>query len=81
MVFGSQTTGRAQERSDIDLLVVSAQFDGMTDCRGINQLWQLAAQVDSRIKPLPCGTQQWRDNGASALIEMARRQGLVLKAV
>ncbi|MHB1399315.1 MAG: nucleotidyltransferase domain-containing protein [Trichloromonadaceae bacterium] len=80
VVFGSQATGKAHEWSDIDLLVVSAQFDGMTDRRGINQLWRLAAQVDSRIEPLPCGAQQWRDDDASALIEMARRQGMILKA-
>ena len=80
VVFGSQATGKAHEWSDIDLLFVSAQFDGMTDRRGINQLWRLAAQVDSRIGPLPCGAQQWREDDASALIEVARRQGMILQA-
>lgn len=80
VVFGSQVTGKAHEWSDIDLLVVSPQFDGMSDRSGINQLWRLAAQVDSRIEPLPCGAKQWRDDDASGLIEVARQQGFILEA-
>lgn len=80
VVFGSQVTGKAHEWSDIDLLVVSPQFDGMSDRSRINQLWRLAAQVDSRIEPLPCGAKQWRDDDASGLIEVARQQGFILEA-
>lgn len=79
VVFGSQVTGKAHEWSDIDLLVVSSQFDGMSDRSRINQLWRLAAQVDSRIEPLSCGAKQWREDDASSLIEIARQQGVVLE--
>lgn len=61
VVFGSQVTGKAHEWSDIDLLVVSSQFDGMSDRSRVNQLWRLTAQVDSRIEPFPCGAKQWRE--------------------
>jgi predicted nucleotidyltransferase len=80
VVFGSQASGHAQEWSDIDLLVVSAQFDEMKDRSGINLLWRLAARIDSRIEPIPCGSRQWREDDSSAIIEIARRQGEILEA-
>jgi len=78
VVFGSQATGHAREWSDIDLLVVSSQFDDMKDRSGINLLWRLAARIDSRIEPIPCGSRQWREDDSSAIIEIARREGEML---
>ena len=80
VVFGSQVNGRCHEWSDIDLLVVSPQFDDMKDRKGINLLWRLAARVDSRIEPIPCGLRQWWDDDVSAIIEIARREGEILRA-
>lgn len=80
VVFGSQASGRAHQWSDIDLLVVSPQFDEMKDRRWINLLWRLAARVDSRIEPIPCGSRQWLEDDSSAIIEIARLQGELLKA-
>lgn len=80
VIFGSQARGEAHEWSDIDLLVVAEQFDAIRDRRPVNLLWRLAARVDSRIEPLPCGVRQWREDDGSAIIEIARREGTVLNA-
>ncbi|SNB44639.1 nucleotidyltransferase domain-containing protein [Geobacter sp. DSM 9736] len=80
VIFGSQARGQADEWSDIDLLVVSPQFDDMKDRSEINRLWRIAARVDSRIEPIPCGSRQWRDDDSSAIIEIARKEGKVLEA-
>jgi predicted nucleotidyltransferase len=80
VVFGSQATGQAHKWSDIDLLVVAPQFDAMRDRSSANLLWRLAARVDSRIEPIPCGSRQWREDDSSAIVEIARRQGEVLEA-
>ncbi len=80
IVFGSQASGQAHDWSDIDLLVVSSQFDNMKDRSAINLLWRLAARIDSRIEPIPCGSRQWREDDSSAIIEIARRQGEMLQA-
>lgn len=80
VVFGSQANGHAHAWSDIDLLVVSPMFDDMKDRSGINILWRVAARVDSRIEPIPCGSRQWREDDSSAVIEVARRDGEVLEA-
>jgi uncharacterized protein len=80
VVFGSQAKGEAHEWSDIDLLVISPQFDDMKDRNVIHLLWRVAARTDSRIEPIPCGSRQWRDDDSSAIIEIARREGEVLEA-
>jgi hypothetical protein len=41
----------------------------------INLLWRLAARTDNRIEPIPCGERQWLEDDASAIIEIARREG------
>jgi predicted nucleotidyltransferase len=75
VVFGSQATGKADEWSDIDLLVVSPRFDGRRNRQDVDLLWRLAARTDSRIEPVPCGEQQWQEDSSSAIVEIARREG------
>jgi uncharacterized protein len=75
VIFGSRATGKADAWSDIDLLVASPQFDCPTDRSGSNLLWRQAARIDSRIEPVACGERQWQEDDASAIIEIARREG------
>jgi uncharacterized protein len=75
IVFGSRATGNTDEWSDIDLLVVSPRFDHMSDRKDIDMLWHLAARVDSRIEPIPCGKIQWEADNANPIIEISRREG------
>jgi predicted nucleotidyltransferase len=75
VIFGSQVTDKADSLSDIDLLVISPKFDNMQDRSDINTLWRLAARIDSRIEPIPCGEKQWVEDDSSAIIEIARRNG------
>lgn len=78
VVFGSQAKGTAQETSDIDLLVISAAFDGLKSRETVYNLWRLARHIDARIEPIPCGTRQWEEDDSSAIIEIARREGEVV---
>jgi predicted nucleotidyltransferase len=75
VIFGSQATGGADEWSDIDVLVVSPTFDQLTGRQLVNVLWRLAARMDSRIEPVPCGLKQWQEDDVSPILEMARREG------
>ncbi len=75
VVFGSQARGNAGEWSDIDLMVVSPVFDTKSGLNSINLLWRVAARMDSRIEPIPCGERQWVEDNSSAVIETARREG------
>ena len=75
VVFGSQVAGKTDVWSDIDLLVISPQFDQAYDHRMVELLWRLSARVDSRIEPIPCGERQWEEDDASTIVEIARRHG------
>lgn len=75
VVFGSWAKGMAGPWSDIDILVVSPQFDGPRNRADTALLWHMAARVDSRIEPIACGVQQWIADDNSAIIEIARRGG------
>ena len=56
-------------------MVVSSRFDGPRDRRDVDLLWRLAARIDSRIEPVPCGEKQWEEDDSSAIVEIARREG------
>ena len=75
VVFGSQANGQTGRWSDIDLLVISPRFDDIKDRSDVDLLWRVAARTDSRIEPQPCGEQQWKADGSSAILELARRSG------
>jgi predicted nucleotidyltransferase len=75
VLFGSHVKGQPHEWSDIDLLVISSCFDRKRTWGDIRQLWRVAADIDSRIEPFPCGEIQWREDDSSAIVEIARREG------
>lgn len=76
IIFGSHASGHPDQWSDIDLLVVSAVFDGAFPREAVNCLWRVAARTDSRIEPIPCGERQWTEDSATPLIEIVRREGV-----
>lgn len=75
VIYGSQARGDTSRWSDIDLLVVSPRYDQPFSHKDAMLLWQVAADVDSRIEPLPCGEKQWEKDDASPIIEIGRREG------
>jgi hypothetical protein len=76
VLFGSHATGHPGQWSDIDLVVVSAAFDGTFSRDAIDSLWYVAARTDSRIEPIPCGERQWVEDEVTPIIEVARREGV-----
>lgn len=81
ILFGSQATNKADEWSDIDLIVVSSIFDGEIKREMINILWRIAARTDSRIEPIPCGEKRWKEDDSSLLVDLARREGLRIDVI
>ena len=75
VIFGSHVRGTTDLWSDIDVLVVAPEFDPPRQRRDVDRLWHVAARTDSRIEPFPCGSQQWKSDNSSTILEIARREG------
>ena len=75
ILFGSYATDQAGPWSDIDLLVVSRQFDGVVQRPDIDFLWEMTLDADERIEPIPCGLVEWSVGDRRAIVEIARREG------
>ena len=81
IIFGSHARGSATIWSDIDLLVISSRFDAPRTREVLNMLWRAAAREDARIEPVPCGKIEWESSTESAIVEVARREGLEVAAL
>lgn len=78
VIFGSHANGNIHEWSDIDLIVVAPEFDPPRQRRNVEILWELTAETDSRIEPIACGVKQWEEDDSSAIIDIARREGVII---
>jgi predicted nucleotidyltransferase len=81
VLYGSRARGAAGIDSDIDLIVIAAEFDRAPDRALVERLWQLRARTDHRIEPVPCGEAEWAAPiTARTLIEIAHREGIEIAA-
>ncbi len=79
VLFGSFVNGKADEWSDIDLIVIAKEFDEPHDITLVEQLWR-ATVTDNRIEPIPCGETEWETDGGRPILEIARREGVIIAA-
>lgn len=80
VLFGSFARGEADELSDIDLIVIAPEFDGLNEIKLVEDLWQATAFADNRIEPIPCGEREWETDQGRPILEIARREGVVIPA-
>jgi predicted nucleotidyltransferase len=80
VLFGSFAQGKADEYSDIDLIVIAPEFDGSREMMLVEKLWQARISVDNRIEPIPCGEQEWETEQGRPILEIARREGIIIAA-
>jgi predicted nucleotidyltransferase len=79
VLFGSFARGEGNEYSDIDLIVIAPQFDGSRDISMVKSLWHATA-TDCRIEPIPCGEKEWETDQSRPILEIARREGIIVAA-
>jgi len=80
VLFGSFARGDAREWSDIDLLVIAPEFDGKRSLAQVKRLWRATLAADNRIEPIPCGEREWETDDSRPILEIARREGIVIAA-
>jgi predicted nucleotidyltransferase len=80
VLFGSYVRGNANECSDIDLVVIAPELEGPRKLTVVEKLWEATASADNRIEPIPCGEQEWETDGSRPILEIARREGVIITA-
>ena len=79
VLYGSFARGEGNADSDIDLVVIAPEFDDRRDVSLVKALWR-ATVSDDRIEPIPCGEREWESGDGRPIIEIARREGVVIEA-
>lgn len=80
VLFGSQARGDAHELSDIDLVILSSALEPPRSHELIAALWRLRIHTDSRIEPIACGEKEWETDDSRIILEIARREGVMIEA-
>lgn len=78
ILFGSHARGEADEWSDIDVVVVSPDFDSPDSRDLVNLLWDATVATRGHVEPIACGEKRWQEDDGSPVLEMARQEGIVL---
>lgn len=74
-LYGSYLTGNQTEESDIDLMLVSDQFDVSNDLLA-GKIWALTRNVNSRIEPYIVGSKKFENDQISPIIQIVKKEGL-----
>jgi predicted nucleotidyltransferase len=80
VLFGSFAKGQGGDYSDIDLVVIAPEFDGKREIEMVKRLWRATISADNRIEPIPCGEREWEVDQTRPILEIARREGVVIIA-
>ena len=79
VLFGSQASGNPTKWSDIDVVVIAPEFDGTPHYTVVDKLWTSIIDADNRIEPIACGTQEWERETMRPIIDIARREGVMIR--
>ncbi len=74
-LYGSYLTGNQTEESDIDLMLVSDQFDVSNDLLA-GKIWALTRNVNSRIEPYMVGSKRFENDQISPILQIVKKEGL-----
>jgi predicted nucleotidyltransferase len=77
-LFGSCARDSAREESDIDVMLVSEDFDGGEDAVRA-KTWTLTEKVDIRIEPYTIGLGKFLNDQVSPLLLAVKREGLEIR--
>ncbi len=74
-LYGSHARDEATEESDIDVLLISDNFDTNDDLI-LSKPWLPKYRFDFRIEPIAVGTMRFQDDDVSPILEIVRQEGI-----
>jgi len=79
ILYGSYAKGTENKWSDIDIVVVAPEFDRKYKFNLVLTLWGARDHADIRLEPIPCGEKEWESGDGRPIIEVARKEGIVIQ--
>ncbi len=76
-LFGSYSTNTANDASDIDVMIVSENYDESDD-EVVGKIWRLTRMVSTKIEPFMIGKNRYDSDDNSPLIEQIKTKGIEL---
>lgn len=73
-LFGSYSNDTATEESDIDVLIVSDNYDENDDLM-IGKIWKLTRKINNKIEPFLIGVRKYSDKN-SPFINLIKTNGI-----
>lgn len=75
-LYGSAARNEETADSDIDVLLVSRDFEDRSDDRAFGMIWRLTRKVDTRIEPYAIGLRRFNQDDVSPLLQIVRKEGI-----
>lgn len=74
-LYGSYSDETSSDKSDIDVLLVSDQFDQVND-QLAGKAWRLTSKISTKIEPFLIGSKKFSINDSSPLVSKIRESGV-----
>lgn len=74
ILYGSYAKGTANKNSDIDLILVSPEFDENRD-KYLGIIWKLTEKSNFLIEPYTIGLNKFLTDDISPIIQIAKKEG------
>ena len=78
-IYGSQARGTATDESDIDVMIVSPQFDIQKE-KYASLLWGGKKRCEYKIEPYAVGEQKFLTDESSPIIAIVKEEGVEVAA-
>ncbi len=75
LLYGSYSKGTENIESDIDIMLISEQFDNYND-RQIGKLWRITKTFNYRIEPYIVGLKKFNNDDVSPIIQIVKKDGI-----
>ncbi len=77
-LYGSYARGEEKPDSDIDIFIVSSDFD-QPEYSKIGLVWRLTRLVNSRIEPYIVGLKKFESDDISPIFQLVQNEGILLE--
>ncbi|MCD4817914.1 MAG: nucleotidyltransferase domain-containing protein [Candidatus Cloacimonetes bacterium] len=74
-LYGSYSKKTETENSDIDLMIVSKDFDISNDIL-VGKIWYLANKINCKIEPYIVSLKRFNSDEFSPLIQLVKQEGI-----